>query len=380
MAALLSTTSCASSASLLQTGVEALKSFLDQRTSLTDKEIALVSHNWLGRSLQFDVVFTHSPCADGRFAAWIAYKYNPHATVIPLEPQQNTFEEDQVKDRFVLVLDQCFNADAMVRLVTLAAHVFVVDHHASTVPTLRMVRERLASCPDSSNTMNHKLSTLLSLDDQLSCCQLLHWAVYPNVPMPWYLAYAGDADLQHYALPLSHEINAALYQDRFTLAIDSKSGQPAWSCLEELDHHRCEQTVFKRALQLAAEGAGVLAAQVTAVNKLAQTIRCISFTMPTLFVDKPLRACFVVCDQLALIPQLVNTMRTHDADFVLVLRNVTNTKSHETICKLSLRRTTSQPTLDLDQVARALVPGGGGRPNASGATLTLAEAQALLPV
>jgi hypothetical protein len=124
---------------------QALQRLVADRDALTTVDLVLESRNWHGLSLRFDSVFTHALCADGRFAAWVAHQYNPNARVYPLKEQQSHFDEKAVKGQHVLILDQCFDVNALLAIVQEAAHVSVVEHHESSRSTIKAALARNAS-------------------------------------------------------------------------------------------------------------------------------------------------------------------------------------------------------------------------------------------
>ena len=353
---------------------------LSLKTTLTSNcttRSAVIEYiNWHGWNLHFDVAFVHSPCTDGWIAAWLLHRTNPQLKFFALEPQ-GSFSisyENHIRNKDVWVVDQCLDVDSLIHVLSLAAHVYVVDHHPTTRVILTRAREQLMK--EKNQIALLKLSSACALDNSLSAAQLVYSLLFAhNQHMSWIVAYCGDADLGRYELPFSTEINAALYDNKYTgdlsLILSDKAANP-FKALEELNSYHGEESKLVRVFQLIDEGKCILAKLREESKTMADNHIFTHFKNQNTNVAR-LNVCYAECQSVRFVRPIVQYLETLSADvLVIAYLDIEQQK-----VRISFRRTLHAPTLNLGDVASIVFPGGigGGHPHAAAASIPLLKDQ-----
>jgi oligoribonuclease NrnB/cAMP/cGMP phosphodiesterase (DHH superfamily) len=140
----------------------------------------------------FTVVYYHGDDADGRFAAYAAFKaYGLEAEYVPLSAGTPIPPADCV-NRDVVVLDLAVARDNFAAVVGLARTLKIIDHHASSGELYLAHPGRCV------------------YDPQHAACVLAWKHFHPAKAVPDVLAYVEDRDLWKFARPFSREVNAAI--------------------------------------------------------------------------------------------------------------------------------------------------------------------------
>lgn len=82
-----------------------------------------------------DIIIYHSPCNDGHAAAAILRLLNDKAIMVPLSPGGALPSLPDGKR--IIMVDVCVSAEQMDQLAASAAHVLVLDHHATNADAFR---------------------------------------------------------------------------------------------------------------------------------------------------------------------------------------------------------------------------------------------------
>ncbi len=134
------------------------------------------------------VVLYHANCQDGFTAAWVARKkFGRKASYIPVQHQLPP--PKGLINKEIYLVDYCYSADLMRKLVADNPKVTVIDHH--------LTNEKAAkTAPNHLWAKNH-------------CGAVLAWRYfYPKKKMPLFLKYVEDMDLWKLNLPSSNEFMA----------------------------------------------------------------------------------------------------------------------------------------------------------------------------
>ena len=144
-----------------------------------------------------DVVIYHNPCPDGMLAAWVFHRYaiqndlvEPH--FFPTSYDDNPIDINYVKDKQVVIVDFSYSREYTEKIKAAANSLIVLDHHHTSQKNLEGLDYAV-------------------FDNKRSGCQLSWDYVYPGKSRPWYVDYVADRDLWNWKLPMSREINKALY-------------------------------------------------------------------------------------------------------------------------------------------------------------------------
>lgn len=156
------------------------------------------------RSSEDVVVMYHGGgCRDGFCAAWCMRRAYPQAKFIPVNYGQLP---PDVSRRRVFVVDFCFPADQLRRMVSFNECVAVFDHHKTAEAELYEVHSKV-----------HDLDkfwfkfTAAKSGARLAwehAAAVTKWSEVDNPP--WTVRYVEDRDLWRWVMPHSREINAAL--------------------------------------------------------------------------------------------------------------------------------------------------------------------------
>jgi hypothetical protein len=133
------------------------------------------------------LVLYHGRCLDGHTAAWAARHVWPGAEFVPISYGIDPLAVP-ADGRDLYLLDYCPGSRALQELASRARSTWVLDHHKSA----------FEDCGDLPYT---------TFDMKRSGAGLA-WDELVGLPRPWVVDYVEDADLHHYQLPYSAEVNA----------------------------------------------------------------------------------------------------------------------------------------------------------------------------
>jgi hypothetical protein len=134
------------------------------------------------------IVLYHGECADGFGAAWAIWKQFPSARFIPVA--HGNPPPIDLKDHRIVIVDFSYTRPTLEAMASETKELLVLDHHITA-------EKALAGLP-------------YAYFDQNKSGAVLGWEWAHGNAAPWLLQYVQDKDLWTWALPGSHEINAAL--------------------------------------------------------------------------------------------------------------------------------------------------------------------------
>lgn len=150
------------------------------------------------------VVLYHAECIDGIVAAWAVWKaWGDSADYIPVRSGARAPIE-VCQDADVAIVDMSFSRGSVEEIRRVARRMVLLDHHESATRELAGVE----GCV---------------VDESRSGAGLA-WDHFhhPGEPRPWIIDYVEDADLYHFALENSREVNAWIAAQPFTIdAVDA---------------------------------------------------------------------------------------------------------------------------------------------------------------
>jgi oligoribonuclease NrnB/cAMP/cGMP phosphodiesterase (DHH superfamily) len=150
---------------------------------------------------EVDIVIYHAPCPDGFGSALSAYMYfknkngvNKNENVVQYHPTSFKTPPPQVKDKNVLMCDFSYKYDVMMKIISEAKSVFIIDHHKSAEAELKMIDDKYKLFD-----MNHSGAYLT-------------WKYFfpeiDTVSMPMIIQYIEDHDIWKHVLPNTREITS----------------------------------------------------------------------------------------------------------------------------------------------------------------------------
>lgn len=152
------------------------------------------------------IVLGHANCWDGAVSMWLMSKAYPSARFLPVQYGQ---ELPFVEGAHLIMVDFCYKRQDLIKLAKQAAHTLVIDHHKTSMEDVAHIEEEA----NVQAIFDMKKSGARLTWEYLYTKQLLpdRWmAAYTKEEPPWLVRYSEDRDLWKWALPNSHEINAAL--------------------------------------------------------------------------------------------------------------------------------------------------------------------------
>ena len=141
----------------------------------------------------------HGNCQDGFAAAWAVRSAHFDAEFYPGVYQN---EPPEVTGRGVVMVDFCYKAPEMIRLVNEANSVVVIDHHASVPPEMDLVFAAIGNA-------NGKLRFVF--DKDRSGAGLAWDYFHPDCPRPKLIDHIEDRDLWRFKLPNTKLISVAVF-------------------------------------------------------------------------------------------------------------------------------------------------------------------------
>jgi len=142
-------------------------------------------------------ILYHADCPDGFGAAYTAWKhFGAKATYLPVQHSQPV--PDIKPNADIYFVDFCYPKDTLLKIVSQAKHVQVLDHHISAQKDLASLN--VADYPNLS----------VHFDMSKSGAVLAWEHFFAQQAVPDFLLYIQDKDLWQFKLPLSKEFSAAL--------------------------------------------------------------------------------------------------------------------------------------------------------------------------
>jgi len=149
---------------------------------------------------EFDAIIYHGPCSDGTGGLWCACYYKPISNKYACKAGFNPI--GNYTGLSVIFVDICPKINYLLKLVKVAKYVVILDHHKSSE---QMILDN-----------NFKLQPIQNLhiefDMEKSGCQMAWDYFFDSKPRPFFIDYMADRDLWTWKLPLSREINTALWE------------------------------------------------------------------------------------------------------------------------------------------------------------------------
>lgn len=145
----------------------------------------------------------HGDCQDGFGAAWSVWKR--HADRFDYYPGVHHHQPPDVAGRELFLADFSYPLNIMEALLTSAASVTIIDHHASAEKTIAPLIEA---------------GYVKGIFDMEKSGAMLTWEwFHPEEKPPRLLKYIQDRDLYRFDLPFSREITSALYSFEYDFQI-----------------------------------------------------------------------------------------------------------------------------------------------------------------
>jgi uncharacterized protein len=168
------------------------------------------------------VVMYHHGCADGFCAAWVAHRafvedgiypesWLYDTTYLPVTYQEPLPPLEVYADRPVYILDFSFPRDKLLEICRNVPHLTLLDHHKSA-------QTALENFPLEVQRYKGGVCRTHITFDMTKSGALLAWEYFfPSKikEVPWIIRYVMDRDLWQWRLPLSREVNLALYSYPF---------------------------------------------------------------------------------------------------------------------------------------------------------------------
>lgn len=154
----------------------------------------------LNKIKDFDAIIYHGPCPDGTGGLWAACHYKPIKNRYACKAGQNP--QGDYTNMNVIFVDICPKIDYLLELVKISKYVVILDHHKSSEQLILNNSSLLSS-----------ISNLhIEFDMERSGCQMSWDYFFDFQPRPFFINYMGDRDLWTWKMPLSREINSALWE------------------------------------------------------------------------------------------------------------------------------------------------------------------------
>jgi len=336
-------------------------------------ECATVSFNRNGQSREIDRIYYHAPCTDGMCGAMVVRHTNKYLTTHGIVPQQEeeagVITEADVRDKSILVIDQCLELEFLKRLLPIAKHIDIIDHHASTTKILASLVAWCRSTP-ATEALLSKLSYMLNVNGTQSGVGMVWHDRYPTRPLHWMFRYVQDHDLGHCRLPFSEEVCTALYKPKY---------QSFDVLRDEFPEFFFEQEALERLVALVHEGREEMVDRARRINLLLPTAQNASFKSSSSSKQQPDIAALKVkharCDEFDIAATLCERLAAAPGiDVAIVTSHLAGGGSSGKI-KVSLR--SYKPEINLDTLASTIFPGGGGHPGKAGAGAILRDGRSL---
>lgn len=141
---------------------------------------------------------------DGFGAAWAAWKkFGKKADYLPIQYKLNFSLPKKIKNKEVYLVDLCFDAEMMKKLLAENKTVAVIDHHIGRKEEIKISSDYLFDIKHSAAVLSWKF-------------------FHPDKKIPKLLLYVEDMDLWKFKLPYAREIFAFLEIDKFDFKLWNK--------------------------------------------------------------------------------------------------------------------------------------------------------------
>ena len=139
-----------------------------------------------------NIFLYHKNCDDGFGAAWAAWKkFGKHGIYIASAPHEDP--PAGLSGKNVYLMDLCYSADAIKKLLKITKSLTVIDHHFSSQKIVELVPNRIFN------------------GDSTHSGSVLSWKYFhPNKKVPLLLLVVEDVDLWKWVISHSHELSASL--------------------------------------------------------------------------------------------------------------------------------------------------------------------------
>ena len=154
------------------------------------------------KEIKLNYIVYHADCSDAITGLWCCNTYEEiqHTYTYPCKAGSDPTELFQDMD--VLFIDICPSVDYILKLVNSAKKIVILDHHKSSQVALENNKELLDKYDN--------LKIIFDMDR--SGCQLAWDYFFGDKERPFFVDYVADRDLWQWKLPMSKEINNALFE------------------------------------------------------------------------------------------------------------------------------------------------------------------------
>ena len=144
-------------------------------------------------------VIYHANCADGFTAAWCFYR--SYRNNIAFHPGVYGQEPPDVTDKYVYLVDFSYPKAVILDMLSKAKGVTILDHHITAIEDLKDL---------------HHEKLLKIFDTEKSGATLAWDYCFSNMPRPKLIEHIEDRDLWRFKLPLTSQIQAAVFSYEYT--------------------------------------------------------------------------------------------------------------------------------------------------------------------
>lgn len=159
------------------------------RRTMTDSPLRL-------RTQIIDMVIYHFPCSDGICSAWCFWRKN---RAVRLIPAKHGDLPPNVKGKRVIIVDFSYKRDVILKMLSTAKHITILDHHESAEKELE--------------NLKHPNLTVI-FDMKRSGAQLAWDYLHPNrgaADRSWIVEMVADRDLWKWEYPWSKAVGKATH-------------------------------------------------------------------------------------------------------------------------------------------------------------------------
>lgn len=153
------------------------------------------------------LVIYHANCFDGFCALWVAHKALGHLQPLPMA---HGHEPPNVTGRDVYILDFSFKRPVMLRLLSQARRLALLDHHQTAKVELDGIVDEFVQRPDLIQNIPGSHLPFIWVADGKSGGRMAWEHFFVDRTASWLVDYTEDRDLWRHKLPFSREVNAAL--------------------------------------------------------------------------------------------------------------------------------------------------------------------------
>ena len=282
-------------------------------------------------SKQFDLIFYHSPCSDGTGGAWILWRNNKNAKLIPSKYGNKIPSDEELKDKSIVIVDFSFDSQTLLHISELSKSTLLLDHHASAEREL--------------NNITHPKLTII-FDMKRSGVQLAWDYIYPDKKdsRHWFVEMIADRDLWTWKLPWSKAVGNSTFNLGYHESVEK---------MEELYNSNKDYSEFESL------GNFLIENDLNKINKILEHVVICHFHTPekTYLVG-------VTTSPPELRSEVGSKMcNKFKIDFAVMYQYV----YPQDEWWISTRA--SKDSIDLSVILKTVMPNSGGHPKASGGTI-----------